>query len=1015
MHGRRVAWMIGTSLLATACAATAATAGPLPAQQDEPGTAQSQSVAAPSDGTSAKERDEQDKTRTTSAAKVDPTDIVITGTRIFRPNLISNAPLTVIDAGYLKDRGLARIEDALAEQPQVSPILGLQGTSWTSGKAPIGLRNLGPGRTLVLLNGQRMDNDVGIVPGALIERIDIMTGGASAVYGSDAIAGVVNFIVKRKFNGIALEAEASGYQHRNDNHMLLGLGDTYGYPRPGRAFFGGGNFFASAAAGKTLLDDRLNVSFFASAKRAEPIRYSDLDTTLCPLTMYDPRVRKTNDSWGCETTTNNPYGYFGVNGQNLSNDRGGSRNWRDYDETDERRGAQTGFLQRRDDTINGGGFLSADLPGSLRLNGSFLYSHTVEQGANAVDASFSASDVRINCDNPFLGAQQAATLCGAAAGSAALSQTIDVELWPKETTQDFRFTQTDWRGAIGLTGRIVDNIRFELQYQRTRNLSRAGSTNVFVGDSDDRLARGLQVRTVNGVPTCLSTIDGSDPACVPIDAFSARSPLNDATVHWLTGTGRQFQQNDLQVINAGLSGTLEKYGLKSPLASNGIGFSINGEYRRYRNQSQGFGAWSNFSTFDGRTSVREIGGEIDVPLIENRPFVRELSVNGGYRISDYDVYDHLVRSWKAEGSWAPVDGLRLRASYNRAVMVGVQQRLEGENRYPNSRIFDLCAPPRAGSKLTRYTFERCAVGGVTRAQYDALTSYAGCNTRGYCPTTLVNGGNAALEPERSRSTTIGLVLQPGFLPGFTSTVDWYNIDIRGAFEGARVGIAFNQCYDRNVQFFCSLYHRDPATGRVVEVDGRYQNSGYTATQGLDFGTSYAIDPRRFGIGGDIGRFNLNLNGTLVTKFAKQFAPGTQAWSCLGYFGFSCGGPMPRWRHVVGLHWRLPWLTAGVGLSWRHTAPTLLSKFSANPVLAGAPGQSYPLASRLPPADYLDLATSVTLVKGVDARFNVQNVFDKAPPLVGDDTGHGIGTLFNTYPGYYSVRGRVLRIGLSARL
>ncbi|MDR6147392.1 iron complex outermembrane receptor protein [Sphingomonas sp. SORGH_AS870] len=949
--------------------------------------------------------------------KVDPGDVIVTGTRIVRPNMESNAPITTIDATYLKERGLARVEDALAQLPQITPMLGLQGSTWTSGAAPVGLRSLGAGRTLILLNGQRMDNDVNIVPGALIERIDIMTGGASAVYGSDAIAGVVNFIVKRKFNGIAFDGEVSGFNHNNNNPLLAKVAQEAGYTYPRGSYLGGGNYYASLAAGHSFLDDKVNLSAFATYKRADPIQYRNLDTTNCPLLMFDPnKVEAGNTKWTCDGTTYNPYSYFGINNQDLTNARDGSRSFRAYDLQDEQRIQRVDSVQRRNEQVNVGGFLTADLPAGMRLNGSFLYSSIVERGALSIDGGIWTPSARVNCDNPFLGQQQAQVICGAAAGTTALSNPISVSLFRPGMIQNFRNTTADWRGSLNLSGTIVDKIRFELSYQQTRNIMQGYADHLPASDQETRMGRGLQVRNVNGVPTCLSKIDGSDPTCQPVDAFSVNSPISDAVYNYLTTDGSRRQQNDLQVINAIVSGTLEDYGIKSPFAESGVGFAITGEYRKYRNQSKGMGAWSIFTTFDGRTSVKELGGEIDIPLIENKPFFKELSVNGGYRISDYDVYQSLVHSWKAEASWAPVDGIRFRGSYNRAVRVGVLERLEGENRYPNSLMLDLCAPPRASSganTVQRYTFDQCSIG-MTRAQYDALTSYTGCNSQGYCPTTLVNGGNSGLQPERSRSKTLGVVLQPRGIPGLSATVDWYDIDIRGAFEWTRIGMAFDQCYNNKVDFFCQFYKRDPQSGQLLVADARYNNSGYTKTRGIDFGANYALDPKRLGIADNIGTFGLNFNGTLTTKYERQFAPGNTPWSCLGYFGFACGGPMPRWRHVAGVNWQLPWIKGGVGFTWRYTGPTDNSKLSSNSILKAAAGQTYPLANHIPGYSYFDFNTNVTLVKGIDVRFNVQNIFDKDPPLIGFDTNYSSGSSFNTFPAYYTVRGRTLRVGISAR-
>lgn len=957
------------------------------------------------------------ETDTAADTPRDASEIIVTGTRIVRPNNVSNAPITTIDSTYLKERGLARIEDALAQLPQVTPMLGLQGASWTSGSAPVGLRRLGAGRTLTLLNGQRMDNDVNIVPGALIDRIDILTGGASAVYGSDAIAGVVNFIIKRKFDGIAFDGEVSGFNHNNNSKLLSDIAKTAGYPSPSGYYLGGGNYFASLAAGKTFLGNRLNISAFATYKKADPIQFRDLDTTNCPLLMFDPANREAgNTKWSCDGTTYNPYNYFYAKGQDLTNARGGVRAFRPYSTADEVRIQRVDSIQRRSETVNAGGFITADLPLGMRFGGSFLFSRVTERGRNSVDGGLWTPEAPVNCDNPFLGPQQAEVICGPAAGTTALSDPISLSLFRPGMFMNFSNETTDWRGALTLSGKVTDKIRFELSYQKTRNIQHGFADHQWRPDQDQRLARGLQVRNVNGTPTCLSKIDGTDPSCQPIDAFSSNVSISDAVYTWLSDTGSRRQQNDLQVLNGAVSGTLEDYGLKSPLAANGIGFAVTGEYRKYRNQSQGFGAWSNFTTFDGRTSVRELGGEIDVPLIENKPFFKELSVNGGYRISDYDVYNSLVRSWKAEASWAPVADLRFRGSYNRAVRVGVLERLEGENRYPNVAMLDLCAPPRAasdGKGATRYTFEQCSIG-MTRAQYDALTTYTGCDSRGFCPTTLINGGNPDLQPERSRSITVGTVIQPRFLHGFTATVDWYDIMIRGAFEWTRIDMAFNQCYGNKVQFFCQFYKRDPQTGVLKVADARYNNSGYTATRGIDFSTNYALDPERLGIADHLGTFNLNFNGTLTTKYERQFAPGNTPWSCLGYFGFACGDPMPRWRHVAGLNWRLPWIEGGLGFTWRYTGATRISKLSSNKVLAAAPGETYPLANRIRPFSYFDFNANATVVKGVELRFNVQNLFDKDPPLIGFDTNYGIGQYFNTFPAYYAVRGRTLRVGVSAR-
>ncbi len=949
-----------------------------------------------------------------------PNDVVVTGTRILRPNMLSNAPVTVIDESFIRERGLARVEDTLSQIPQVTPMLGLQGNSWTSGRAPVNLRRLGAGRTLTLLNGQRMDNDVGIVPGALIERVDIMTGGASAVYGSDAIAGVVNFILKRRYDGIAIDAEASAQQHRNDNDVLLQAAKDAGYPLPQRNYFGGGNFFASLTAGKTFLDNRVNVSAFVTVKEAKPIRFSDLDNTVCLLQMnpINPTFFR-NDTYACNTTEYNPYNYFNINGRDLTNARDGSRAFRDYDEADVRRVARNDYVQRHDRTNNAGAFVSADLVSDITFNGHFLWTHSRQDSQIAENAAFYTGDVRINCDNPLLSTQQAQILCGTAAGTTALADPAVVVLWRDSYTQDMRPRSWNWRGSGLLSGTIVDKIRFEASYLRTRDIFRNSTTNVYPYDFD-QFARGLQVRNVNGVPTCLSKINGTDPTCVPVDAFSSKQPGDDVW-NWLTRTGSSWQQNDLEQFMGVVSGTLGDYGIKSPFADEGIGFAMVAEQRNVRSQSAGDGAWSNWVKFDGRARVRELAGELDIPLIQNRPGFKELSINGGYRISDYTTYDKLVHTWKAEATWAPYDGLRFRGSVNRAIRVAVLERLEGINRYPNTFAIDLCAPPRrptgTQTAVQRYTFEQCSIG-MTRAQYDALTNYAACNEAGNCPATLINGGNPNLAPERGKSYTAGVVVQSLLVPGLTGSVDWYNITIDGAFEWARWGQAFDQCYNKRIQFWCGMYKRDASTGQLTEIDARWTNSGETKTQGFDFSLNYLLDPKKLGIADKAGTFALAFNGALVTRLTRQFAPNTPTWSCVGYHGFACGEPSPKWKHVANVYWAMPWIQGGIGFTWRYIGPTKISKLSNDTILKATPRanntDTYPLIERLPAFSYFDVATNVALNKYLSLRFNVQNLLDKDPPLIGLDEFWSIGQYQNTYSGHYAVRGRTLRVGLSAR-
>lgn len=389
-------------------------------------------------------------------------DIVVTGTRIIRPNLESNAPITTIDQSYLRERGLARIEDALSQMPQVTPMLGLQGNGITQ-RTEVNLRKLGAGRTLTLLNGQRADNDVNIIPGALVERIDILTGGASAVYGSDAIAGVVNYVIKRRFNGIVLDAETNAFQHRNDNRTILDAASAAGYRLPPRSYFGRSDEYASLAAGTDLLDKRLNISGFVGWSHVKPIRASSIDTVSCPLLMNPLGAKPIrNDHWSCDLQEYSRFGQFtiGDSPTDFALARDGSRVWRTFDQNDMVRTPNHDYLQRADTTVTAGAFVTADLPGSLRLDINFLRTH-YRQAAQSEQSSYPyfAEGASINCDNPFLGQQQAELLCGEAAGQPVLSDPVSLQIWRPAAPESLIPRLTDWRGSTQLSGPVTSTLR----------------------------------------------------------------------------------------------------------------------------------------------------------------------------------------------------------------------------------------------------------------------------------------------------------------------------------------------------------------------------------------------------------------------------------------------------------------------------------------------------------------------------------------------------------------------------
>lgn len=953
-----------------------------------------------------------------------PNEILVTGSRIRRSDLTTAAPITIIDKDMIGERGLGRLSDTLSAMPQITPLIGDRGSSLDprAGAARVSLRGLGPGRTLTLLNGERFDNDANVIPAPLIERVDVLTGGASAVYGSDAIAGVVNYILKRRFTGLQVNLETSAQQTTNDNRFMLDLLEDAGYPRPPRHAFGGETYFGSLTAGQNFAGDRGNISAFVTYNRMTPININMFDHTACRVFLNPqnpvPEVRK-NDQFACGFNEANPYSYFYAGDSEWTNARDGSRTWRPYDPADIQRVPQTDWLQRKVNRVNTGGFFSFDFNPSLKFDSSFLYSSDKSGGEVALTDWFYVGDTQMPCDNPFMSAQQAQIVCGANAGVAGTSAPFTMSLYRPGNTSSFAYNLDTWRAAGHLSGNLTDDVRFDASIQRSKRIEQYTGTNIFdYWGMNQYFARAVQVVNVNGVPTCQSVVDGSDPACIPLDPFRVGGP-SDAVWPYLTRTGSSRVAVEQLVATGSIAGTLENIGLKSPWADDGVGFALVAEHRWNRVTESGAGAFDWWSKYSGVDTVDEVGGELSLPIAQNRRFLEDLTVSGAYRVSRYKSLPDAVQTWKLDAVWRPFGGLGFRGSINRALRRGFLERLQGANPYQGD-FEDRCAqalPASDGSVRQRLSFDQCAAVGLTRAQYDALATPGNCNAAGNCQTLYRPGGNPDLRPETSRSITAGVVMQPKFLPGLNASVDFFSIRINGAFEWVRTDIIADQCFAQRVAFFCGLITRDPASGRVTEINARYNNSGFSKTEGIDFSLFYPIALSKDRIGTDLGRINLGLNGTVNTADQRQFAPNTPIYSCLGRFGFLCRGPSPRYRHFASLGWDMPW-KGNITLAWRYAAPTRNSKLAPEAPLKSVPNagntDTYPLIPRLAAQSLFDLSIRYPISRDVDIWANSQNIFDKDPPIVGGES-EGSGAFQNTYPWYYNTWGRTLRVGVRMKL
>lgn len=928
-------------------------------------------------------------------------EILVTGTRIQRPGLVSASPITAIDSREIQFQGATAVENVLNRMPQVTADANENVSNGSDGTARINLRNLGSNRNLVLVNGQRLlpvqATDVNFIPSALVERIDVVTGGASAVYGSDAISGVVNFILRTDLNGIRADAQYGFSMHSNTNDFARDIVGANGYARSPLLPIDGNKFDANIAFGTNFAEDRGNLTAYFGYRETRPILQSNRDVSAC---AFDP-AGAGNSTLTCGGSSNNEYGLFqpldGPNaGTRFNNSRDGERVWVPYDNSFRYNTAPLNYFQRSDVRYTAGAFARFEAAPEAELYGSFMFMDDQTFSQVAPSALWQGTTFTINCDNPLLSAQQSQLLCGSAAGTAT-TQDAFIGYRPvagnaRPRRDDLR--HTDYRLTGGVRGQIAEGIRYDVSGLYSVVLFNENYQN----DIDPAKAnRALNVVNVNGTPTCQSVVDGTDPSCVPLDAFRYNG-ISDAAFDYIYAPTFTRGVDKETVLTGTVSGDLTSYGVTSPWADQGLGIVLGAEYRRESLDFRADALAQAKGTVEsqGNFHVAELFTEVSVPIVENRPFAHALVLTGGYRLSDYSNLDKSVSTYKAEISYAPVRDLRLRGSYNRAIRAANISELFAPQQLGNVSAQDPCSGPTPTASL-----ERCALTGVTAAQYGRIPE---------CPAEVCvaqGGGNPALRPEVADTYTAGFVFSPSFLRRFSLTVDYFNIKVRDYIASVPASLIISQCFASGDPYFCNLFSRDPRNGVLFGENGYVrsttQNTGSLKTSGIDVAADYSFDIDR------VGRFNLGFVGTWLKELVNEPLPGLGAYDCKGLFGPTCGQPSPGWRHQARLTYTDPDNWMSLSLNWRYIGPTSLTNNTDDPFLTGTP---YIINSRIEAYHYFDLAMTAKVHKGITLRAGVNNLFDADPPVIAQGLLSSFGN-GNTYPGVYDVAGRSPFIGFTA--
>ncbi len=995
--------------------------------------------------------------------------VVVTGSRIPQTGLYSSSPVTAVGQQEMKLEGTTNVETLINNLPQAFADFNDTSSNGATGTASVDLRGLGAARTLVLIDGKRMAPgdpgfpvaDLNQVPAALVDHVEVLTGGASAVYGSDAIAGVVNFIMRKDFEGVELDGQYSVDQAGNDSEPFSKWNAATGFKAAPKNWWGGATADATIMIGVNTDNGKGNITAYLGYRDTQSVLEKNRDFSACSLTAKGILSfgEPANGGLVCAGSSNfnrwislDDY-YAGQNYDFFERGTGapGSGFFETYAGTPDEKFnyGPLNYLQRPDVRYTGGYFAHYEINPAVDVYSSFMFTddHTVAQIAPG--GFFLGTYFNVNCDNPLMTAQENAALCGEAGsgkyttGPMAGRFNGSGNITPGEALiavgrrdieggnriSDLRHTA--YRIDLGAKGDLGNGWSYDVYGQYGIALFDSRSFNDF---SKTRAANAMQVDPVTG--QCFADVANG---CSPIDIFNGIGSIRNTPkgLNYVQITNMVTGYTEEQILSGSLTGDLGQYGLQSPWAKSGVGIALGSEWRAeylqlnpdYESQigdSYG-GGGKTLPVPRSGFNVTELFGEVRVPVVQGQPFFEDLTLNGGYRYSSYNTAGH-VASYKYGAEWQPIDDLRFRASYQRAVRAPNVLELFTPN---NVVLFGGQDPCAAGADAAQIARCKSAPGGagVPNAGSGLLT----------CPASQCNqetGGNVNLKPETSDTRSFGIVLTPTFFQGFTATVDYFDIKVDGFISGISPTLTLAECYGASATaasqaFFCPFVHRDPGTHSIHTPAGfvaaTNANTGFLSTKGFDFEVNYQADLDDWGMTGD-GSLSFNLIGTLLNSLVTEPLPGLGSYDCVKLYGTVCGTPNPRWRHKFRITWSSPW-DVDFSVDWRHMSSVSFDQNQTNPLLGGGPavwtgcpagtlhGVGDCTDAHIPSFDWFDISANWTVREGVELRAGVNNIFDKEPPVMDSNTlavssppfGNG-----NTYPNVYDALGRTIFVGATLK-
>ncbi len=903
-------------------------------------------------------------------------EVIVTGSRIVSTDGFGRtSPVTVVGMEEIDSFGLTRVEDFLNQLPQIEASQTAFISNGSTGTANIDLRGLGPNRTLVLVNGRRMQPgglysnapDVNQIPASMIERVEVLTGGASATYGADAVAGVVNFIM-RKVDGVEFSMGMSGYQHDNDNDYIQNLMDQRNFEYPtGSSGLDGKAYNFDLTMGGEFAGGRGNASAFITYRTNEELRQGARDYSSCALS--DPGT-------GCGGSANaaNP-NYFiyaadpdgtidfslsPVTGTDFYTLQPDSSLLPD-DGSNRYNFAPVNHFMRPDDRWSGGAFLDFEINEHAIAYSEIGFANDRTKAQIAESGTFFVFPYILPIDNSLFPETFQQSLADAYPGEDTFAVYIgkrNVEGGPRTDILE----HSSFRIVGGVKGAINDSWDYDVSYL----YATTDSESIYINDF-----------FANNIPPAVDgDLCAATPGCIPYEVFTYNG-VTPAAAAGLAATGKIGANTSTTVINGYVTGNLG-FGLPAGDIAMVGGYEYREEvFERIADlvfqNGLLLGQGGQTPSILGRYSVDELFAEANIPLLTDAPFAQNLTLDLAYRWSDYTTSGS-TSTYRVGLDWQAADMLRFRAGYNRAVRApNVGELFLAQNLGLWNGV-DPCAGanPQLGPGP-------CANTGVSAAQYGNIS---------LSPASQYNalyGGNPNLDPEEADTITFGVVAD--ITDSMQLSIDYWDIEITDVINNINPELIVNQCAATGDPAFCSSVVRAPngslwqgQSGFVVATN---LNLGEDHWEGIDLAWAWTTD----GLG---GTWRMDLIGTYM--LTKETTPiptiPSSTYDCVGLINVQCF-PTPEWRHTATAtydsnEW---WAVTG---RWRYYQDV---EYDGNTDLIAN--------NNIGDEQYFDVSAVFRFMESHDLVVGMNNVFDKEPPLVGGS----LATNANAIAGFWDVLGR----------